>query len=182
MWLNIAERTRLSTDWLNDLVPLNDLFGSWLLCWRDQLPISLAGIALAAPAPGAERCMATDPTGSPLNVRRFDDTVIGVLHNGKIVRILRTGADENGKPWAHVAYETNGEGWVCREFISCYLKPTKGGLRRLRQDARSCRVSEFHFLAPKPLKRLSRRQKCTDRRRAPRHSHSIVPGGFEVTS
>ena len=43
----------------------------------------------------------------------------GALHNGKIVRILRTSADRNGKPWAYVAYETNGEGWVYREFISC---------------------------------------------------------------
>jgi hypothetical protein len=30
------------------------------------------------------------------------------------------GADRQGKPWAYVAYETNGEGWVYREFIRCY--------------------------------------------------------------
>jgi hypothetical protein len=45
---------------------------------------------------------------------------VGGLHNGEIVKILRTGADPHGKPWAYVAYETNGEGWVYREFISCY--------------------------------------------------------------
>ena len=56
------------------------------------------------------------PTGTPLNVRRFDGKIIGALQNGEIVRILRTGADPYGKPWAYVAYETNGEGWVYREF------------------------------------------------------------------
>jgi hypothetical protein len=64
--------------------------------------------------------MVTDPTGTPLNVRRFDGKVIGALHNGEIVKVLRTGPDHQGKPWAYVACETNGEGWVYREFISCY--------------------------------------------------------------
>jgi hypothetical protein len=53
-------------------------------------------------------------------VRRFGGQVIGALHNGEIVKILRMGADRKGKPWAYVAYGTNGEGWVYREFISCY--------------------------------------------------------------
>ena len=39
----------------------------------------------------------TDPTGIPLNVRGFDGKVIGALHNGKIVEILRTSADTTGK-------------------------------------------------------------------------------------
>jgi hypothetical protein len=68
----------------------------------------------------SKHCMVTDPTGTPLNVRRFDGKIIGALHNGEIIRVLRTGADPQGKPWAYVAYETNGEGWVYREFISCY--------------------------------------------------------------
>jgi Bacterial SH3 domain len=72
------------------------------------------------PALASQRCMVTDPTGTPLNVRRFDGRVIGALHNGEIVKVLRTGADSKGKPWAYVEYETNGEGWVYREFISCY--------------------------------------------------------------
>ena len=70
--------------------------------------------------PRAQRCMVTDPTGTPLNVRRFDGKIIGALHNGEIVRVQRTGADPKGKPWAYVAYQTNGEGWVYREFISWY--------------------------------------------------------------
>ena len=71
-------------------------------------------------ASASQSCKVTDPTGTPLNVRRFDGKIIGVLHNGEIVKVLRTGADPHGKPWAYVAYETNGEGWVYREFISCY--------------------------------------------------------------
>jgi hypothetical protein len=90
-----------------------------MLC-RAMLPeFVVAWLALAAPV-AAERCMVTDPTGTPLNVRRFDGKVIGALHNGEIVKILRTSADRNGKSWAYVAYETNGEGWVYWEFISCY--------------------------------------------------------------
>ncbi len=84
------------------------------------LTLALAGLAFVEPAAAATRCMVTDPTGTPLNVRRFDGKIIGVLHNGEIVRILRMGEDPQGKPWAYVAYETNGEGWVYREFISCY--------------------------------------------------------------
>ena len=80
---------------------------------------SLSTISLET-ASASQRCMVTDPTGTPLNVRRFDGKIIGALHNGEIVKVLRTGADPHGKPWAYVAYETNGEGWVYREFISCY--------------------------------------------------------------
>jgi hypothetical protein len=80
----------------------------------------LSMVSLDPASSASQRCMVTDPTGTPLNVRRFDGKVIGALHNGEIVRILRTGADPQGKPWAYVAYETNGEGWVYREFISCY--------------------------------------------------------------
>ena len=80
----------------------------------------LASLTLVEPAAAAQRCMVTDPTGTPLNVRRFDGKIIGALRNGEIVGILRMGEDPQGKPWAYVAYETNGEGWVYREFISCY--------------------------------------------------------------
>ena len=82
--------------------------------------ISAILLALSLDAASAsQRCMVTDPSGTPLNVRRFDGKIIGALHNGEIVRVLRTGADPQGKPWAYVAFETNGEGWVYREFITC---------------------------------------------------------------
>ena len=74
---------------------------------------------LAAPALAGQRCVVTDPTGTPLNVRRGDGAIIGALRNGEVVEILKRGYDPKGKPWAYVAYETNGEGWVYREFITC---------------------------------------------------------------
>jgi hypothetical protein len=55
----------------------------------------LIGLTLAAPVAAAERCVVTDPIGTPLNVRRFDGKIIGALHNGEIVKILRMGADRN---------------------------------------------------------------------------------------
>jgi hypothetical protein len=75
--------------------------------------------ALAAPALAGQRCVVTDPTGTPLNVRRADGAIIGTLPNGEVVEILKMGYDPKGKPWAYVAYEANGEGWVYREFITC---------------------------------------------------------------
>jgi hypothetical protein len=84
------------------------------------LALTSFGLTVASFAWAGERCMVTDPTGTPLNVRRYDGKIIGNLRNGEIVKILRTGQDRNDKPWAYVAYETNGEGWVYREFISCY--------------------------------------------------------------
>jgi hypothetical protein len=77
------------------------------------------------PASSSQRCMVTDPTGTPLNVRRFDGKIMGALHNGEIVKLLRTDADPHGKPWAYVAYQTNGEGWVYREFIQLLLRVTR---------------------------------------------------------
>jgi hypothetical protein len=50
-------------------------------------------VAWLAPVAAAERCMVTDPTGTPLHARRYDGKVIGALHNGEIVKILRTSAD-----------------------------------------------------------------------------------------
>ena len=63
---------------------------------RTFFGLFIGGVALATQVVAAERCMVTDPTGTPLNVRRYDGQVIGVLHNGEIIRILRMGADRNG--------------------------------------------------------------------------------------
>lgn len=83
---------------------------------------AIAGALLlsAAPAQASSRCKVTDPTGTPLNVRRLDGSVQGTLRNGQIVHILRSGHDNRGRPWVYVDYGHAGEGWVYREFISCY--------------------------------------------------------------
>lgn len=64
----------------------------------DASELVVAWLALAAPVAAAERFMVTDSPGTPLNVRRFDGKVIGALHNGEIVKILRTSADRSGRP------------------------------------------------------------------------------------
>ena len=71
------------------------------------------------------RCEVTDPTGTPLNVRRSPNgQVIGRLRNGTIVGIQRMGRDNRGRPWAFVVRRLDGSwrrvGWVWREFISCF--------------------------------------------------------------
>lgn len=80
-----------------------------------------AALAWAAPALAGPRCMVTDPTGTPLNIRDHNKNIIGSIENGEIVIIQRYGRDDRGKPWVYVR-TPDGEhlGWVYREFISCY--------------------------------------------------------------
>ena len=68
--------------------------------WRAAVVSAVLSMVAIDAAPASPRCVVTDPAGTPLNVRRFDGKVIGALHNGEIVKILRTGADRRGKPWA----------------------------------------------------------------------------------
>lgn len=80
-----------------------------------------AAIAWAASALAGERCMVTDPTGTPLNIRDQRKHIIGAIENGRVVTILRYGHDDAGKPWAYVATPGGRRlGWVYREFVSCY--------------------------------------------------------------
>lgn len=80
-----------------------------------------ATVALSGAAEATGRCMVTDPTGTPLNIRDQQKNIIGAIPNGRIVVILRMGEDDAGKPWALVATPGGRRlGWVYREFISCY--------------------------------------------------------------
>lgn len=92
-----------------------------------RLAATAAALALAALLPqGAlaqQRCVVTDPTGTPLNVRTHPNgQVVGIVPNGRPVRILDTAGDPRGRPWAYVAERETGEpiGWVFREFVSCF--------------------------------------------------------------
>ncbi|RTL81461.1 MAG: SH3 domain-containing protein [Hyphomicrobiales bacterium] len=79
------------------------------------------GAAFASPAGAADRCMVTDPTGTPLNIRDQQKNIIGTIPNGRIVVVRRVGEDNEGKPWALVMTPAGRTlGWVYREFISCY--------------------------------------------------------------
>ena len=91
--------------------------------------LSIAAVCSAAflaglqPAAAQDRCTVTDPTGTPLNIRAAPNgRKLGTLPNGLNVSIVRTGPDNKGRPWALIRPWDSGrvEGWVFREFISCY--------------------------------------------------------------
>jgi hypothetical protein len=64
------------------------------------LPL-MVSVNLAAAAEG-ERCKATDPTGTPLNVRESPNgKTVGTVNNGVLVSIIAT-KEINGKPWVCV--------------------------------------------------------------------------------
>ena len=72
---------------------------------------------------GGARCIVSDPTGTPLNLReRPQGRVIGSVRNGSYVRLVNISYDGLGRPWGYiVGWETGRPlGWVFREFISCY--------------------------------------------------------------
>jgi hypothetical protein len=100
----------------------------------------VAWLALAAPVSAAERCMVTDPTGTLLNVCRFDGKVIGALHNGAIVKILRTSADRTGKPGPMSARPTEKVGFIGSS--SAATGPDLWGLGRRFLGARKCAVGQ----------------------------------------
>ena len=69
------------------------------------------------------RCIVSDPTGTPLNVRASPQgPIMSTIPNGANVRITNTTRDYKGQPWAYIVGWENGRqiGWVFREFVSCY--------------------------------------------------------------
>ncbi len=78
---------------------------------------SLVAIVLLTAAGTAQaRCVVTDPTGTPLNIRSAPNgEVVGTLRNGVAVSIRTITYDNQGRAWADI-----GVGWVFREFVSCY--------------------------------------------------------------
>ncbi len=76
----------------------------------------IAIFLLIAPASSHARCVVTDPTGTPLNIRATPNgKIIGTLRNGASVTIRDTAYDSRGRPWVYI-----GSGWVFREFVTCY--------------------------------------------------------------
>ena len=82
--------------------------------------------ACAEPPPHAQRtgrCIVSDPTGTPLNVRDSPQgRIVGTIRNGAYVRVVDSALDYKGQPWAYIVWWESGQGigWVFREFISCY--------------------------------------------------------------
>jgi uncharacterized protein YgiM (DUF1202 family) len=68
-----------------------------------------------------QTCTVTDPTGTPLNVRKSPNgRVIGAVENGSNVRIVGSSKDNKGRPWAKIRGDSGATGWILREFVSCY--------------------------------------------------------------
>lgn len=86
------------------------------------LAAAALAVAASAYAQAGGRCLVTDPTGSPLNVRSQPKGVtVGELANGQEVKVLRTGQDANGRAWAYVGSWPDGRpiGWVFRAYLAC---------------------------------------------------------------
>lgn len=71
-------------------------------------------------------CVVTDPTGTPLNIRKTPNgRIIGKVRNGKKVRAFYTHVprydDEHGKEWVEIKVLSRPfySGVVLRDFISC---------------------------------------------------------------
>lgn len=75
----------------------------------------------AEPTAGSN-CRVSDPTGTPLNLRDTNYRVIGSMKNGTIVRVLRNGFDNSGRPWAFIMTPMGYQGWAYREYLSCYWR------------------------------------------------------------
>jgi uncharacterized protein YgiM (DUF1202 family) len=65
-------------------------------------------------------CTVTDPTGTPLNVRKSPNgRVVGTVENGSNVRIVGSSQDRKGRPWAKIRGDSGATGWILRDFVSC---------------------------------------------------------------
>ena len=102
---------------------------------RYLITASLLAAGLASGA-HAETCRVTDPTGSPLNVRATPNGLrLGSLENGTYIVRHNSQYDAKNRPWVYISWQgqplnrrlvrnaglnTYHEGWVFREFVSCY--------------------------------------------------------------
>lgn len=82
---------------------------------------AVAFIVAAGPVLADQRCMVTDPTGTPLNVRATPNgTILGALYNGQLVERTETLTDGQGRDWILIFPLDNGKaGWVIRRYVSC---------------------------------------------------------------
>ncbi len=85
-----------------------------------------AGYSMLAPKPAHAQiprgtCMVSDPTGTPLNVRRFPNgPIVSRVRNGQLVVVRGIERDDRGRPWA-LLFSNDGAsiGYVFREYVSC---------------------------------------------------------------
>jgi hypothetical protein len=91
---------------------------------RGMIAISVF-LIMASPAMAQQRCIVTDPTDTPLNVRRTPGgPIVGTYDNGTILRVTRTERDGQGRDWSLVGRIEGDQivvtGWVFSRFLSCF--------------------------------------------------------------
>lgn len=87
------------------------------------MPVTL--VSAVHPALAEQRCMVTDPTDTPLNIRRTPGgDIVGTYDNGTILRVTRREVDGQGRDWALVGELVDGEvrvaGWVFGRYLRCF--------------------------------------------------------------
>ena len=92
--------------------------GLLLLIGNDEK--ALSGTRPELPSGRSEQarnsCVVTDPTGTPLNIRK---KIVGKISNGERVRISDQ-TTESGKEWAYISNAASRPlGWVVRKFLAC---------------------------------------------------------------
>lgn len=72
-------------------------------------------------------CTVTDPTNTPLNIRATPyGRILTSVSNGTQVEVQYYDTDSKGRLWAYVSVlrgrQVVHEGWVIREYISCFVQ------------------------------------------------------------
>lgn len=89
------------------------------------MSIALASATMLMPSISHAKvyCHASDPTGTPLNVRSAPNgQVIGKLRNGDYIFVLDWVLDSKGREWAKIAYDTQygtTEAYAFGNYIKC---------------------------------------------------------------
>lgn len=69
-----------------------------------------------------QRCVVSDPTGTPLNIRATPNgRVVGKLKNGAVVFVSTYSGDAQDRSWSQVKLTRKGaaKGWVLSEYLEC---------------------------------------------------------------
>ena len=89
------------------------------------LVATVLALLVAGPARAEDKCIVTDPSGTPLNVRSAPGgKILTTLSNGVTVVIDETQKDAKGREWARIVSITADPkakgGWIAKDLVSCF--------------------------------------------------------------
>jgi len=89
------------------------------------LSATVLALLIAAPALAEDKCIVTDPSGTPLNVRTAPGgKILTSLSNGVTVVLGDTQKDAKGREWAQIIAITADPkakgGWIAKDLVSCF--------------------------------------------------------------